>query len=201
MGHLGKISLATDSHRAVPAGDWWTYLDKVKVIHKQPESFDWETEAIRWAHTCGAPMSHKLIPKEGGISKAMWDVWQRHLAQGGPITELKAVPWHDVHLGTETPKFTRRRQLIIGEGVPWREEAYPGRPVRRVMVTWDGSLRRCLVAPTQAPTLRDLVLGEDTLCHTCFPLTGGNLAKFYPDRVALTPSAACVSDGYLSLEP
>jgi hypothetical protein len=202
LGDKGKLSLATDSRRSIPGGDWWRALDKIKVIHKQPDDYDWADAARRWSEALpGLPMSHKLIVSK--ITCKHWDTWRSQVVAGGPITELKAVPWHDIPLGTDSPRFKPRVQITVEEGVPWRAEPYPGRPVRRVMIAWDGSLRRCLVCPTRHETVRDLVLGEDTICNTCFPLTGGNLVKFHDDYVSVTPSASCVSDGYMfvSSEP
>jgi len=33
---IGKISMAIDCHRNIPNGDWYQYLDKIKIIHKIP---------------------------------------------------------------------------------------------------------------------------------------------------------------------
>jgi hypothetical protein len=168
---------------------WYSYLDKIKIIHKKPEEFDWLARAKTWS-ALPITMSHKLITNR--ITGDMWDAWKHEPF----LKELKAVPWHDIELGTSAPIFTKREKILCDTDVPSKEGPYPGRPVRRIMVNWDGSLRRCLVSPTQYSNLHDLILGEDRVCQTCFPLTGGGLAKFYEDHVLLTPSASCVSDGY-----
>jgi hypothetical protein len=189
---VGKISMAIDSHRDVLPGKWWKYLDKVKIIHKQAETFDWVTEARKWS-TLPRQMSHKLITNK--ITKSMWKSWKEE----DFITELKAVPWHDIQLATDSPVFTQRANISFEEGVPFKEGPYPGFPVRRAMINWDGTIRRCLVSPTEYTSIHELITGPDKVCYTCFPLTGGGLAKFYDDCVVSTPSANCVSDGYFSL--
>jgi hypothetical protein len=189
LGHLGKISMAIDSRRDMVEGNWWKYLDKVKIIHKLPDTFDWVSRAKYWSKL-PIKMSHKLITNK--LTNEMWDIWKN----SGFITELKAVPWHDIELGTERPTLTKRNNIVCETGFPSAPGPYPGRPVRRAMINWDGSLRRCLVNGTQHISIKDLFLGDDEVCKECFPLTGGGLAKFYENQVTLTPSATCVSDGY-----
>jgi len=125
----------------------------------------------------------------------MWKTWKEE----DFITELKAVPWHDIQLGTDNPVFTKRGSIDFELGVPHKDGPYPGFPVRRAMISWDGSTRRCLIAPSEHDSIYNLITGPDIVCQTCFPLTGGGLAKFYDDCVITTPSANCVSDGYFSL--
>ena len=201
LGAYGRVSMAIDSRRDPPEAsnwkpinNWYRYLDKVKIIHKQPETFDWIERARKWYEWIPLPMSHKLITNH--ISSGMWDTW----IKSDFISELKAVPWHDINLGTDNPKFTKRPKITTDKTVPTSYEEYPGKPVRRVMVGWQGILRRCLVSPTSYKNLKDLILGEDEICKKCFPLTGGELVKFHKDRLSITPSASCVSDGYFSIE-
>lgn len=191
LGKYGVLSMAIDSRREVPSGDWYTHLDKIKIIHKQPEAFDWKYAASKWS-MLPIPMSHKLITNH--ITEEMWWWWKNC----GIAKELKAVPWHNVKLGTDNPEFIQRAKFTFDESVPVVAEAYPGLPVRRVMISWDGSLRRCLVSPTKHESIKSLILGKDDICETCFPLTGAELAKFCEDHVVVTPSASCVSDGYYS---
>jgi len=191
LGVFGKISTAIDSRRDIPKiHKWYISLDKIKIIHKLPETFNWIERAKYWA-TIPVKMSHKLITNK--LTSQMWQIWGNG---NGFITELKAVPFHNIVLGTDNPQFTQRDRFTWEKGLPAEYGPYPGRPVRRVLITWDGKYRRCLVSPTKHKTLEDLFLGGDEICYECFPLTGSELAKFYPDKVVITPSANCVSDGY-----
>lgn len=191
LGHYAKISMAIDSSRKNIACHWWRFMDKVKIIHKQPAS-DWIGRAYYWRGEIDKhiPMSHKLITNH--ISKEMWDTWKRDSC----LKELKAVPWHNIKLGTDNPIFTQRESFTFEPGVPVERGPYPGRPVRRSLIKWDGGLRRCLVSPTQKTTIKDLFLTKDDVCPTCWPLTGSELVKFYEDKIVVTSSANCVSDGY-----
>jgi hypothetical protein len=190
FGDVGKISMAIDSRRTVPKqNNWVKYMDKIKIIHKIPESFDWIDRAKMWSQL-PIQMSHKLITNH--ISTSLWNQYKNNPF----ITELKIVPWHDIELGTNNPTFTQRKSFTYDDSVPVILGEYTGRPVRRIMTCYDGSLRRCLVSPTNHQSLNDLILGADNVCRECFPLTGGQLAKFYDDHVKITNAVNCVSDGY-----
>lgn len=191
LGDSCKISMAIDSRRDILKGTWWTNLSKIKIIHKIPESFDWLSSAKKWS-SLPIPMSHKLITNH--ITNDMWHIWKT----SGFIEEMKAVPWHDIALGTDSPVFTKRSKMRFDPELPVVAEAYPGKPVRRMMISYDGSLRRCLISPTSYQTIKKLAFGKEDVCQTCFPLTGGELVKFHDDYISVTPSANCVSDGYYS---
>lgn len=173
----------------VEDNEWWKYLDKIKIIHKLPETFDWVSRAKEWSNI-PIKMSHKLITNH--LSNDMWKAWKTESF----ITELKAVPWHNIELGTDNPIFTQRESFTYDKDVPVNYGEYPGLPVRRSLIGYDGSLRRCLVSPTKYKKIKDLFLDGDDVCPKCWPLTGSELAKFYDDRLTITPSANCVSDGY-----
>jgi len=187
-----KLSMAIDSRRDCPEGDWWQYLDKVKMIHKLPETFDWLERARYWAHRVPIDMSHKLITNH--LSSSMWKTWKKVVW----VKELKAVPWHNIELGTDKPVFTQRETFTCDSDIPVENGPYPGRPVRRALIRHNGKPRRCLVSPTSHKTITKLLLGGDDVCPECWPLTGSELAKFYEDKIVITPSSNCVSDGYFT---
>lgn len=186
-----KLSMAIDSRRDCPKSDWWGYLDKVKMIHKLPETFDWLDRALYWATRVPINMSHKLITNH--LSADMWKTWINNASW---LRELKAVPWHNIELGIENPVFTKREKFTVDTLVPFEYGPYPGRPVRRALIQHNGEPRRCLVSPTKHETITELLLGGDDICPECWPLTGSELAKFYEDKLVITPSSNCVSDGY-----
>jgi hypothetical protein len=190
FGKYGKLSMAIDSRRDIPPGRWYTPMDTLKLIHKMPESYDWLSRAKYW-DSLEINKSHKVLTNH--ISKHLWDTWLNNKAW---MKEFKAVGWHDIELGSDNPILTQRQPITCDEGLPAIRENYYGRRVRRVMFNWDGSLTRCLVHPTKHKTVHDLILGGDDICNTCFPLTGGELVKFYDDHFTITPSVNCVSDGY-----
>lgn len=194
IGEYGKISTAIDSRREILPGNWYKLFDKIKIIHKLPHTFDWISRAKLWSEV-PVSMSHKLITNR--ITKEMWNIWK----SGCYITELKAVPWHNIVLGTDSPVFLQREKFTWEDDIPIEYGPYPGIPVRRSLVTWNGKLRRCLVSPTKYQNIKDLFLECDDICQECFPLTGSELCKFYSDKIVITPSANCVSDGYFKPYP
>ena len=192
LASLGRISMAIDSRRELKHGEWHTHLDKVKIIHKNQEEFDWFGRAKAWSQILPEiEMSHKFVTNE--ISKATWNKW---LDNQEFLQELKAVSFHNVVIGSDNPILNLRDTIKIASEVPVIVGPYPGMPVCRTMIRWDGSPRRCLIAPTSHKTIYDLITGEDDICKTCFPLTGTGLARFQSDQIYITPSATCVSDGY-----
>lgn len=190
LQHPVKISMAIDSRRNILHGGWYKYFDKIKMIHKLPKTFNWVERAKLWAEALPIKMSHKLITNN--LTVDMWEAWKGE----DFIKELKAVPFHNIILGTKNPIFTQREKFTVGESVPFEYGNYPGRVVRRSLIKWNGKLRRCLVSPTKYETIEELFLNPDDICPTCWPLTGSELAKFYEDKIIITPSANCVSDGY-----
>lgn len=191
LGRYGEVSMAIDSLRQIPSNTHWLHnMDKIKISHKAPETYDWEARAREWARL-PIEMSHKLITNR--ITREIWEAWLR-LSAEGVITELKAVPWHSIPLGEDDPPLTLRSKMQFDDGLPVVRIEYQGLPLHRAMICHDGSLRRCLVKPTEHTTIQHLLLGSDEFCKICFPITGGEMLKFYNERITVSGSSTCVSN-------
>lgn len=187
-----KVSMSIDSQRSFKDGLWWSFLDHIKIVHKNPPD-NWDVRAYEIMSHSGydIPIEHKLITRKvtRGIVHSAWRV-----LRFDNVPKVTASTLHDVPLGKERVDQIKRVPFKIDPSVMYSKAPYSGLMAKRAMFAYDGSLRTCLIETSTHGSLMSHLLADDA-CADCFKKMGSQLIQFGNESVHLMDLCNCVSDG------
>jgi len=181
------ISVSVDSHAFKYIPGSWNDVCKVKVMHKLPKGDTWLPDALKWNGSY-KNISHGFILDE--ITVKFLESLKKL-----PLSQLKkGRSFHIVDFGADNPDRCQKTPIMIDPDVRLTTKIYDGYLAKRTMFSYDGSVRRCLVAGTGYKTFEALVKDDLDFCCRCFAKSAGDLIIFNEDgSIILEEFGCCVS--------
>jgi len=185
-------SMSIDSKSRVRNDGWAEYCTP-KIMHKFPDNEGKWLEDVEWWNNeyGGKNVSHSFMFKH--VSKKLFD----EINNIESIRPIKGRGFHYVIFGSDTlakdVSAYDREEITYDPEINVKRELFPFGLACRSMFSWDGSLRKCLVAATTKKTFRDLVTESPFVCNNCFRNTGGEMIIIHDDYIQVYDFACCVS--------